>query len=1122
MAVLSVAVLGPPDVRHGQRCLTFPTRKTLAVLVYLLVEGGLHPRDKLTALFWPDSDEVAGRASLRTTLARLREGLEETTEDRHLVVDRNVVSFDFSSDFELDLRLLQSAYGHARSITGTGRPSGETAQTVTSQLQQAVDAWRGEFLEGFSLRDAPDFDEWTSLQRETWRKRMEVVLDRLSLLHGEAGATASAIETADRWLRLNPLEEVAYRRLMRLHFMSGDRAAALRAYEICREVLDRELGVPPDPQTSALAERVRMAPRSARESDQPRSLPPASNLDKPLVGRADEFTKLVELYHTASQGRTQVAVLQGEAGIGKTRLATEFLAWAGAQGAEVLHGRAYETAGRLPYQPLVDALRPHLEHEAAPAALLSPVWLTELSRLLPELRDRSPDLPLPGGDEAAARTRLFEALVRLGRAIADRAPLVLFIDDVQWADVASLDVLNYVSRRWKEDETRVLLLFSLRAEALATTPAIDEWLLGLRRDVPVAQIDLGPLSFEDTVQLLQALEPESPPAAESEEFARWIFTETRGQPFYIVETVRTLLERGASASPPGAEATWTKDLLHPPERSATRSVLPPSVRQIIQARLAPLPQAARDLLAAASILGQGFTFELLCEVGRLTEDEALPALDAVVRGNLLHETGETERQSGDGQYIFAHDKIRDVVYSEAGEARRRVFHRRAMEALETGGAPAAELARHALAAGLDEPALRFSIAAGDEAMQLLAARDAAAHYERAIRLAERLRRSDEIAELHARRGHAFVSMGIWPEARRELEVALAGFGAEQQDRYAEILTDITEACWWMLDIPAIRQYTTEALALANQLGRGDIEMKAIAWLAAVEGSQGNLISGLEQNQRAIERARALGVPPPEITGHYYPITLYWLGRMEEAVQASREAVAVAQQENDISWVMSSLPHLGMALASTGQYAEAMRVFEEARRLGREYRLDTLLARAICMSAGFHLDIFNFARAESLAQEARELARSSNFSPPAVSAGIDLLLNYARQHEAGRADSLIDEVASIAEQTSGFHGWLWKIRLAEARAELALARNAPEEALRWAGEAIEQSRERGRVKYQVVALTTRAQALIDLARTKEAITDLRAAVTLARPTEDLALFCARRRRLARDRWRRRAS
>ncbi len=400
---------------------------------------------------------------------------------------------------------------------------------------------------------------------------MEVVLDRLSLLYADAGSTASAIETADRWVHLNPLEERAYRRLMRLHFTTGDRAAALRAYEVCRQMLDKELDVLPDPETSALAERVRIAPRSPRGTNQPRSLPPAASpLDKPLVGRADEFTKLVELYHAASQGRTQAAVLQGEAGIGKTRLATEFLAWAVAQGAEVLRGRAYETAARLPYQPLVDALRPRLEQEAAPTALLSSVWLTELSRLLPELRDRSPDLPLPGGDEAAARTRLFEALVRLGRALSARAPLVLFIDDVQWADVASLDVLDYVGRRWKQDETGVLLLFSLRSEALAMTPALDEWLSGLRRDVPVAQIDLGPLSFEDTVQLLQALGPETPLAPEGEEFARWIFTETRGQPFYIVETLRTLLERGALASPHGEDATWTMDILHPPEREQHR------------------------------------------------------------------------------------------------------------------------------------------------------------------------------------------------------------------------------------------------------------------------------------------------------------------------------------------------------------------------------------------------------------------------------------------------------------------------------------------------------------------------------------------------------------------------
>src|SRR5262249_16244284 len=147
-------------------------------------------------------------------------------------------------------------------------------------------------------------------------------------------------------------------------------------------------------------------------------------------------------YRAACHTQAQVVALIGEAGIGKTRLATEFLRWTAAQGADRLQGRAFETGGWLPYQPLVDALRRRLEQEHAPDDLLSDVWLVELSRLLPELRDRYPDLPLPTSDlgEAEARTQLFEAITRLFQALAELAPLVLFLDDLQWADAASLDV----------------------------------------------------------------------------------------------------------------------------------------------------------------------------------------------------------------------------------------------------------------------------------------------------------------------------------------------------------------------------------------------------------------------------------------------------------------------------------------------------------------------------------------------------------------------------------------------------------------------------------------------------------------------------------------------------------
>jgi hypothetical protein len=183
----------------------------------------------------------------------------------------------------------------------------------------------------------------------------------------------------------------------------------------------------------------------------------------------------------------------------------------------------------------------------------------------------------------------------------------------------------------------------------------------------------------------------------------------------------------------------------------------------------------------------------------------------------------------------------------------------------------------------------------------------------------------------------------------------------------------------------------------------------------------------------------------------------------------------------------------------------VQVFEEARRFGREYGVNTLLARAIAFSAGPYLDVWDFESNEALAEEAREFARSLGFAPPAVSAGIDLLLNFARRGEVGRADGLIDEVSSSVERAAAWHGWLWSLRLAEARAELALARGDWQQALAWAGDAIERSRARQRVKYEVIGLTTRAQALLALGRANEAILDLESAVATARPVGDPALF-----------------
>ncbi len=443
MSDLYFTLLGPPEVRHADQALLFTTRKEFALLIYLAVEGRVLSRKALSEQFWPEGDAMHGRAALRISLLHLRHLLDEGTgAEPHLLITRDTLGLNLTSEIELDLHILHEAWKLARASAHTAQTMPEAERrSLLVQLQRAASLPRGEFLEGFTLRDAPAFDDWVRFQREYWHLHINEIFDRLSYLQFEAGELAPAIATVNLWLALAPLHEDAYQRLMRLHFAAGERAAALQVYDTCRARLATDMHTEPTPETVALASRMRaMAPPPRKQTPmQPTALSLAMLLEGPLLGRTAELSTLIRVYHSAQHGRTQVVLLEGEVGIGKTRLATEFLAWAEIEGADVLQGQAFETGGQLPYRPVIEALRPRIERENAPDDLLSDLWLAELARLLPELGDRYPDLPLPTGDKSVARTRLFEALTRLGQALAARTPLVLFIDDVQWADAASLE-----------------------------------------------------------------------------------------------------------------------------------------------------------------------------------------------------------------------------------------------------------------------------------------------------------------------------------------------------------------------------------------------------------------------------------------------------------------------------------------------------------------------------------------------------------------------------------------------------------------------------------------------------------------------------------------------------------
>ena len=712
MSQLQLSLLGEPLVKHDDRTLTFSTRKALAMLVYLAVEGGLHTRKALSEAFWPELDAERGRAALRATLLELRRLFERSHgpgERDHLRIEHDLLGIEQDDSLLVDLRLVASA----SKLAGRGSASlaGQGRDEVIQQLERASRLVRGPFLAGFTLRDSQFFDDWSSQHREHWHRRVYQVFDALSMLYEQGGEVERAIETVIRWLSFDPLNEEGYRRLMRLRFSQGDRAGALRAYSRCRSVLAEELQVEPEPETVAQAKLIRhtapLRPDQVRPAQASPGQPPANLLDGPFLGRTAEFGTLIERYQHVHAGQPQLVLIQGESGIGKTRLASEFVRWAQAQGANVLVGKALQTGSELPYQPLIEVLRNRLEQDHGSEGHLGDVWLAELARLLPELRERYPDLPVPAIDETFGNNRLFEATARLIRKWAAQRPLVLLLEDMQWADTATLDLLLYLARSLAEQPAPVLLLFNLNTDPGGCAAAQAGWQMSLKRMcLPLTGLRLIPFTQEETRRFVQELAWAEQPvemdctgstwaSADIEEapggrpallsFSDWLYRQTSGQPLYVRETFNELIARGILYASLRESGAWglvlRAEML---TRTPEGELIPPALRELIRARLGRLSPSAWTLLVTASVLSAGLSFERLCQVAGLEELEGVRALEELLSGGWLSEaTALAESPVCDG-YGFPRELIRQVVYQEAGITRRRVVQRRLTALIRAG------------------------------------------------------------------------------------------------------------------------------------------------------------------------------------------------------------------------------------------------------------------------------------------------------------------------------------------------------------------------------------------------------------------------------------------------------
>lgn len=813
-----------------------------------------------------------------------------------------------------------------------------------------------------------------------------------------------------------------------------------------------------------------------------------------FVGRKNSMGALMDSFDKVKSGSGQVVGLVGEAGVGKSRLLLEMRNMLPQGEYSYLEGRCLDYGGSMPYLSILDILRSYFDIKEGDREFLIKKKMEEkildldekLKGVIPSFQEL---LSLKVDDEdftklepKEKRESTFEALRDLLIRESQNKPLLLAIEDLHWIDKTSEEFITYLIR-WLTS-TNILLVLLYRPEYTHAWGSKSYY----------NKIGVDQFSTSTSAELVQSILEGAEVVPELKEL---IIGKTGGNPLFVEELTHSLLENGS---------IQRKDYQYVLSRKASDIQVPNTIQGIIAARIDRLDDNLKRTMQVASVIGRDFAFRILQTITGMREEIKsyllnLQGLEFIYEKKLFPEL----------EYIFKHTLTQEVAYNSLLLQRRKEIHKKIGKAIEGLYPDRLDefyemLAYHATAADQKERALRYLIRASERAHRAAAHREEATHLIRACKIAEESGNKDLLSDLRARCGRAYSAIGLWEKAKAALEEALRLLPSHAMEQQAEVMADLAIACFWLMDIPNLRNYSNKALSIAKKVNRHDLESAAISGLAGADGLEGQLSSSMEQYKIAIDQSKRHGTAVPAHTLEWYPLGLYWVGKFEEAIEWSREAVQTCRERGDSFALMRALSNLAISLASRGRYIEALQTFEQSQQFGKQYDLSQPLARSIAMLGGVHLELYDYATAQSITEKARDLAASFNFPPPIISANIDLLFNFARSGKVEKTEALVSKVAEAVEKTSNWHGWLWKMRLAQAQAEISLARGDGEKAIQFAEKSLDQSQATGRIKYQAAALETRGKALVLMKKKRhDGIGDLREAIQLVRPVQDPLMF-----------------